>query len=243
VQCVLATDIGLLREENQDIVRAERFADNVLAVVCDGMGGERSGLLASKRTMEVFFDEFCKGYKDNFEEEDIKKLMISSVSAANLVIYSLSRMNYRSFGMGTTCIAAFCTESRISLINVGDSRAYYYDNGELFLLTKDHTAANMLYEKGRISQSELKTHPQRHMLTKAVGAEKTIEADYFTMTRTRDSKLLLCSDGLSGYCEDIEICKILSEDDDNQKTLKKLMHLALDKGGRDNISIALINEF
>lgn len=242
MECAIATDIGLLREENQDIVRAEKYADNVLAVICDGMGGERSGLEASEKAVEIFFDHFSKEYNDNLERDDIRKLLISSVSAANSVVYSLSKMNYRSFGMGTTLVAAFVTESFISLINIGDSRAYYYDKGKLLLLTNDHTVVNMLIEKGKITESEAYNHPQRHMLTRAVGVEKTAYADYYSMERTGSSKLLLCSDGLSSYCSDLEVCEIMSRRIKAEETVKELMHLALDMGGRDNISVAVIVE-
>lgn len=243
MKCAIATDIGLLREENQDVVRAEMFADNVLAVICDGMGGERCGLEASEKAMEVFFDEFRKSYKDNFEKDDIKNLLITSMAAANSVVYSLSKMNYRSFGMGTTCVAAFATESRIQIVNVGDSRAYYYDNGELLLVTNDHTVVNMLIEQGKITNEEAEIHPQKHMLTRAVGVEKTVNTDYYCINRTKYSKLLLCSDGLSGYCGASEICDIISQDLDNETIVKKLMRLSLDKGGRDNISVSVITEF
>lgn len=243
MECALATDIGLLRDENQDVVRAERFADNILAVICDGMGGERCGLEASKQTIEVFFDEFCKGYKDNLEKDDLRELLIRSLSAANSVVYSLSKMNYRSYGMGTTCVAAFVTESRVLVVNVGDSRAYYFDNGELYLLTNDHTVVNTLIEQGKITEEEAKNHPQKNMLTRAVGIDRTVKVDFFSINRTRDSKILLCSDGLSGYCSGEEICEILNCNDSNEVIVKKLMHLALDKGGRDNISVSVITEY
>ena len=243
MECALATDIGLLREENQDIVRAEIFADNILTVICDGMGGERCGLEASEKTTEVLFDEFCRGYKDTLEKNEIKELLIKSVSAANSVVYSLSKMNYRSYGMGTTCVAAFVTESWALIANVGDSRAYYFDKGELFLLTNDHTVVNVLLEQGKISEKEAENHPQKHMLTRAIGVERTVQTDFFSIDRTRESKLLLCSDGLSGYCSGKEICEIMSEDISNEETVKKLMHLALDKGGRDNISVSVVTEY
>ena len=101
------TDIGLAREENQDAVRCEYFGHNVLAVVCDGMGGERAGKEAGELAVEEFFQRFSADYKESLSDEDIRKLLISSVSAANSVIYTRARFEFRNFGMGTTCVAAF----------------------------------------------------------------------------------------------------------------------------------------
>lgn len=241
MRCAIATDIGLLREENQDIVRAEKFGEDILAVICDGMGGERSGLEASEKAVSVFFEHFNNNIGVEMRTVDeIRKLLIQSVSAANSVVYSLSRMNYRSYGMGTTCVAAYVRENDISIVNVGDSRAYYYNNGRLLLLTHDHTYVNLLLDEGRITKEELENNPQKHMLTKAVGVSRTIEPDYIHLKHEYGSKLLLCSDGLSGYCRASEIAKILGSEDDTQRCVKKLVHLALDKGGRDNISVAVV---
>ena len=101
------TDIGLKREENQDAVRCEYFGHNVLAVVCDGMGGERAGKEASALAIEEFFQRFSADYKESLSDEDIRKLLISSISAANSVIYTRARFDFKNFGMGTTCVAAF----------------------------------------------------------------------------------------------------------------------------------------
>jgi protein phosphatase len=242
LHCAIATDIGLLREENQDIVRAEEFGPNVLAVVCDGMGGESSGLEASEKTISVFFERFNSGYKERARDEEIKHLLLSSISAANSVVYSLSRMNFSNEGMGTTCVAAYVTPKKLYIVNAGDSRAYYYSKGDLLLLTHDHTAVNELIRLGEMTEAEAARHPSKHMLTRAVGIDKMIDADYFTMNRERGSRILLCSDGLSGYCDAFSICEILSRRLSTEKTVKKLMHLALDKGGRDNISVAVIDD-
>ncbi len=243
MQCAAATDIGCVRDENQDRVIVVPFGECVLAAVFDGMGGERAGQEASRIAEEEFLTHFKKAYRENMDPHALRNLLISSVSAANTVIYTNARMNYKNFGMGTTCVAAFVDETGISVVNVGDSRAYYYADGSIRQITVDHTVVNMLLEHGRISPEEIATHPQRHMLTRAVGVERTIRPDYFRVDR-RDAQfqLLLCSDGLSGYCGNIELAHVLEQEQDAQKHVDQLIQMALDKGGRDNVSVAVISE-
>ncbi len=114
------TDIGLKREENQDAVRCEYFGHNILAVVCDGMGGERAGKEASNIAINEFFQRFSDGYSESLGDDDIRKLMISSISAANSVIYTRARLDFKNFGMGTTCVAAFVNSKTAFVANVGD---------------------------------------------------------------------------------------------------------------------------
>lgn len=235
------TDIGLRREENQDAVRCEYFGHNILAVVCDGMGGERAGKEASNIAVGEFFQRFSDGYSENLDDDGIRKLMISSVSAANSVIYTRARLDFKNFGMGTTCVAAFVTPNKAFITNVGDSRAYLVTEKELQRITTDHNVATVLFEQGKITEEEMETHPQKHMLVRAVGVEKTVLTDTFILSYEDTISLLLCSDGLSGYCSDDEIYDVISESDFENAT-DALIQLALDKGGRDNITVALIAE-
>lgn len=234
------TDIGLKRNENQDSVRCEYFGHNVLAVVCDGMGGERAGKEASELAISEFFQRFKDGYSDELDSDGIRKLMISSVSAANSVIYTKARLDFKNFGMGTTCVAAFVNSEAAFIANVGDSRAYVITETGIYQITTDHNVAALLYERGEITEEELQTHPQRHMLIRAVGVDKTVLTDTFTLTYTDSINILLCSDGLSGYCSDEEIFDAISTSTfDN--CVDSLIKLALDKGGRDNITAAIVS--
>jgi len=235
------TDIGLKREENQDAVRCEYFGHNVLAVVCDGMGGERAGKEASALAISEFFQRFSAGYSESMSDEDIRKLLISSVSAANSVIYTRARLDFKNFGMGTTCVAAFVNKHAAFIANVGDSRAYLIMENGLHKVTNDHNVAEMLFEQGKITEEEIETHPQRHMLVRAVGVEKTVLTDTFIFDYEDKISLLLCSDGLSGYCSDEEIYSVIlnSSFDD---VAEELINLALSKGGRDNITVAVISD-
>lgn len=236
------TDIGLKRDENQDSVRCEYFGHNVLAVVCDGMGGENSGKEASTIAMEEFFQRFSEGYKESLEDEEIRKLLISSVSAANSVIYTKAKLAFNNFGMGTTCVAVFVTDKTAFIVNVGDSRAYLIvENEGIFQITTDHNVASLLYEQGRITEEELETHPQKHMLVRAVGVGQTVQPDTFLLDYENKISLMLCSDGLSGYCTDEEIYDVIKNSDFENVT-HNLIELALSKGGRDNVTVAVISE-
>lgn len=233
------TDIGLKREENQDAVRCEYFGHNILAVVCDGMGGERAGKEASSLAIDEFFQHFSEGYSENLDDEEIRNLLITSISAANTVIYTRARLDFKNFGMGTTCVAAYVTADKAYIVNVGDSRAYLIADNGLHRITTDHNVSTLLYEQGKITEEEIDNHPQRHMLVRAVGVEKTVAADTFTLDYEDKISLLLCSDGLSGYCSDDEIYGVIAKvpfDD----VAQELINLALNKGGRDNVTVAVI---
>lgn len=236
-----ATNIGLKRDENQDAVRCEYFGHNLLAVVCDGMGGERAGKEASMLAVEEFFQRFSVGYSESLSDDDIRKLLLSSVSAANSVIYTKARLDFKNFGMGTTCVAAYVNSTTAFIVNVGDSRAYLITDTGLHRITTDHNVAFLLYEQGKITEAEIDTHPQKHMLVRAVGVEKTVTPDTFILDYEDKISLLLCSDGLSGYCSDEEIYDVITETPFDDAA-EELINLALRKGGRDNITVAVISD-
>ena len=144
--------------------------------------------------------------------------------------------------MGTTCVAAFVTDKSAFIANVGDSRAYLIvENEGVFRITTDHNVASLLYEQGRITEGEMENHPQKHMLVRAVGVEKTVQTDTFIIDYEDKISLLLCSDGLSGYCTDDEIYDVIMNSDFDSVT-EELINLALSKGGRDNVTVAVISE-
>ena len=235
------TDIGLKRDENQDMVKCEYFGESILAVVCDGMGGERAGREASSIAIEEFFQRFKEGYDVLLDDEEIRKLLIASISAANSVIYTKARFDYKNFGMGTTCVAAFVNERAAYIANVGDSRAYAITNTGLCQITEDHNMAALLYEQGKITEEELVNHPQKNMLIRAVGVEKTVLIDTFILDYEDTISLLLCSDGLSVYSSDDEIYDVIV-DTPFECVAEELVKLAYSKGGRDNITVALITD-
>ena len=236
-----ATDIGLMRDENQDAVRCEYFGHNVLAVICDGMGGERAGKEASTLAIDEFFQRFSEGYSESLDDDEITKLITSSISASNTVIYTKAKLDLKNFGMGTTCVAVYVNSKTVFVANVGDSRAYMITDNGLYRLTTDHNVAEYLYRQGKITEEEIETHPHKNMLVRAVGVEKTVLIDTFLVDYDDKISLLLCSDGLSGYCSDDEIYDVVRKSDMDSVT-DELIKLALEKGGRDNVSVAVISD-
>ena len=143
--------------------------------------------------------------------------------------------------MGTTCVAAYVNSKTAFIVNVGDSRAYLITDSGLHRVTTDHNVAFLLYEQGKITEEEIENHPQKHMLVRAVGVEKTVSVDTFILDYEDKISLLLCSDGLSGYCSDDEIYDVIN-DADFDNVADELIDLALRKGGRDNITVAVISD-
>ena len=241
MKAISATDTGLVRAENQDAAVIKEPSGAVLAVICDGMGGERSGKKAAEIASAAVARFIEDNYKHPFSAKDTKKLMKNAVAEANGKVYFAAMSNLNDYGMGTTCVTALVTDKKIYIINVGDSRAYLYKGGALAQLTIDHTYVQMLYERGEIEKHELETHPKRNMLTKAVGIAGSINGDFFYLKRPEESfKLLLCSDGLSGYCSCEEIKDILDRHDEAQEAADELVKLANSKGGMDNVTIAIV---
>lgn len=235
------THIGYVRSENQDKVEIRAFGGKLLLLVCDGMGGERSGKKASALAADTFFEHFTEGYSKDLDALGVRTLLLSSVSAANSVVYTTSRMDFSDFGMGTTLVAAFVSPDYIAIVNVGDSRAYFFENNKMRQITRDHTVVNVLIETGQITEEEARVHPHRHILMRAVGVNRTVDADYFRIDLPENAsfRLLLCSDGLSGYCTKQEIEEILAGSLSAEEIAAKLIEAALQKGGYDNVSVAL----
>jgi protein phosphatase len=143
--------------------------------------------------------------------------------------------------MGTTCVAAFVTKKTAFIANVGDSRAYLITDTGLVKITTDHNVASVLFEQGKITEEEMEVHPQKHMLVRAVGVDKTVLTDTFMLDYEDKISLLLCSDGLSGYCSDDEIYDVILNSDFDDAA-DQLIKLALTKGGRDNVTVAVISD-
>ncbi len=234
------SDIGLCRGENQDMVACEILDDSAFVVVCDGMGGENSGKDASSIAAEVVRSKFIAGYDRSFASKSLKNLLVSTVTVANSVIFNTSHAEPEKSGMGSTCVAAFidAQSDTVHIVNVGDSRAYLCREDSIEQITMDHSFVRLLVEQGKITEEELIDHPKKNMLIRAVGVEKDIDVDYFE-TELNGAKLLLCTDGLHGCCSDEEILETVNSFEIEQAA-KKLVDMALDKGGPDNITLALV---
>ncbi|MGN1411814.1 MAG: protein phosphatase 2C domain-containing protein [Oscillospiraceae bacterium] len=240
MKAICGTDIGLTREENQDRVAIEYFDNAILGVVCDGMGGATHGSEASSIAIKAFIDNFKSGYKTDLSDNDIKYLLVQSMEYANDLVYYTSLSDIDKFGMGTTCVAVLVTdEGHFYTVNVGDSRAYLIADEEYVQITIDHNYAQYLYQIGEIDKDEIETHPNRHMLMRAIGVEDAVQTDFFDFSLEIPFKILICSDGLHGYVQIDDIMDII-----NNSTLdeipSKLICKANACGGKDNVSMVVI---
>ena len=235
------TDKGRVRPTNQDIYQIEAREENqtALLVVCDGMGGANAGNVASRFAAQVFTESIKAELTRPLDAKERQELMVHALEEANQTVFSLAGRQPEFRGMGTTLVAALVQGSEATVINVGDSRAYLFDGVRLHQLTEDHSYVEEMRRQGRITAEVARTHPQKTLITRAVGVEPSVEGDLFEARLDESEVLLLCSDGLTGMAEDEQIAQTLK----NAKTLALagdvLRTLALEGGGRDNITVAL----
>ncbi len=240
MKCFSRTDIGLKRSENQDRVWTEILEEDAVAVIlCDGMGGENAGSVASEMTVEFMSDRIRKGFRGNINRNFIRNLLITSVTAANSLVFDRASREADKFGMGTTCVAGIVYDGRAYIINVGDSRAYHIFDDSIQQITKDHTYVRKLVERGEITEEESRIHPDRNRITRAVGAERNITPDYFEIDLEDGNFLLFSSDGLHAYGDDAEIAEIIVNNP-TSKACDLLIDYALGNGGRDNVTVAVV---
>lgn len=238
------TDIGLLRDENQDCVWSASLSDGACAaVLCDGMGGEAHGGLASRIAVDVISKRILGTFSEMMNRNSVRNLLITAVSAANSSVVDAARKQPEGAVMGTTCVAAIVSGGRAYIVNVGDSRGYHLftsDDSECIQqVTKDHSHVRDLIDRGEITEEQAKLHPDRNKITRAIGAEEMVTPDYFELDLADGDMLLLCSDGLSSYGDDMHILDICFEYP-VEVICDKLVDYANGNGGHDNISVALI---
>ena len=238
------TDIGLLRDENQDCVWSASLSDGACAaVLCDGMGGEAHGGLASRIAVDVISKRILGTFSEMMNRNSVRNLLITADSAANSSVVDAARKQPEGAVMGTTCVAAIVSGGRAYIVNVGDSRGYHLFTSEdsecIQQVTKDHSHVRDLIDRGEITEEQAKLHPDRNKITRAIGAEEMVTPDYFELDLADGDMLLLCSDGLSSYGDDMDILDICFEYP-VEVICDKLVDYANGNGGHDNISVALI---
>lgn len=232
------THIGLVRETNQDAYNAGQFDSGVAwAVVCDGMGGVSGGQVASAICVEKVSEAIKRGYRNNMNVSSAKNLLISAISAANSAVFSEAQENYELKGMGTTVVAVLVLGSVAVIAHVGDSRAYIL-NDAIKPVTKDHSFVQLLVDTGKITEDEAKVHPDRNVITRAVGIEHVVDVEIDIVDIYDKDKLLICTDGLNGYVEDADILKTVNEYGDS--SAEKLVETANNAGGRDNVTVVIL---
>lgn len=237
IQAYALTDVGVCRSMNQDFVFCTTNpVGNLpnLFIVADGMGGHRAGDLASKFSVETFVEQVRNAKNDN-----PVSVISDAIKYTNARLLELAASNQDYFGMGTTFVVATIINKSVYIANVGDSRLYIL--GEEFnQVTRDHSYVEELVSSGSIDREAARTHAKKNYITRALGGSVDVMADFFEVELSGNEKILMCSDGLSNMIMDREIASVLSEDADIIYRAKKLLDTANNYGGKDNISLVII---
>jgi len=234
------TDIGKKRKLNQDYVYvSEKPIGNLpnLFIVADGMGGHNAGDYASKCAVETIVREI----RGCFEKNPVR-ILSKAIRIANDQIRQKAREDQSLQGMGTTVVAATCLGHYLQVANIGDSRLYII-NHEVRQITRDHSLVEEMVRMGGIDKAAARNHPDKNIITRAVGAMDTVEIDFFHEELKPGDIILLCSDGLTNMLEDEEIGNILRETVSIEERARKLIEAANNNGGRDNIAVIIIDAF
>ncbi|MBE6063191.1 MAG: Stp1/IreP family PP2C-type Ser/Thr phosphatase [Clostridium butyricum] len=231
----LVSDIGLKRALNEDY--ALYFEDSYfkIYVVADGMGGHNAGEVASKMAGERIVDYV----KCNFFKSDEKELITKAIEEVNREIFNFSMTNDNLNGMGTTVTACLMTKENIYVANVGDSSCIGVKDGMIKKITKDHSLVQELIDSGTISEMEAVNHPKKNIITRALGTSANVCVDVFHVEKDEYKLLLLCSDGLTNELTKEEIFQVAIKEENYENIAKKLVDMAKEKGGRDNITVLL----
>lgn len=234
------TDVGVIREVNQDYVFvSDTPIGNLpnLLVVADGMGGHKAGEYASRYAVEMVKEELAADASGEPEA-----MLKNAISAANQKLLTTARQDERMKGMGTTLIVATVVDKTLYFANVGDSRLYLL-NEEIKQLSKDHSLVQEMVRLGGLNQEEAKHHPDKNIITRAVGAKEKVEVDFYEYRLKRGDIILMCTDGLTNMVEDEEILHIVKSSRDVVETVERLIERAKENGGSDNIGVVVAEPF
>lgn len=230
------TDVGKNRVTNQDYVYCKSDAVGNLPnvfIVADGMGGHKAGDIASVTAVDAVLKSI-----EQSQKTDVISIMEEAVREANKTLYEKSKCNEEWAGMGTTLVLATVVDSTIFVANIGDSRLYLIDDG-IHQITRDHSYVEEMVSIGEIDKSEARTHSKKNIITRAIGVEEETHADFFEVQFKKGDKLLMCSDGLTNMIEDNDILSVIAGNNNIESTVHKLIDLANDSGGKDNIAVLI----
>lgn len=242
------TDIGLVRDENQDgfSICDLALGQAKLAVVCDGMGGAAGGQIASRIALDAFVQRIENGFGELFAEgtpsaDAVHSLYSHAVYYANQEVFDRAVISPEYHGMGTTVSAALIADGQLFTANIGDSRIYLCRAGELTRLTRDDTYVQQLVDAGELTPQEALTSPKRHIITRALGTQPYVDFHFSVTALQTGDRLLLCSDGLTDCCSDAVLCEILSLLPGSRAAVGAMIEAARREGGPDNITAVVID--
>ena len=237
------TDRGIVRRENQDSCAYEVIGDGGLAwgVVCDGMGGAKAGDIASQMAVATF-----RGHLEQLEDIEgpppAAQLLLAAAENANRVVYLKSETDDDCIGMGTTLVGLILQDRQLCVVNVGDSRAYRISQDAIRRITRDHSVVEDLVAKGDLTPEQARNHPQKNLITRALGTSRKVKADLFQETLEEGDWVLLCSDGLINEVTDQEIHQEVLAGGTPQEICQRLVTRTLDSGAPDNVTVVLFQQ-
>ena len=229
------TDVGSVRDHNEDSFFCTGIEDTGLFIVADGMGGHDGGEVASRLAVETVCNELRETAK---REKDPIALIEKAVIAANKAV--IREGNSKGSNMGTTLGVALLSEGGAYIANVGDSRAYWIKNGSISQVTEDHSLVAKLVAAGKITKEEARTHPKSNLLYRTIGSDENVKVDTYHLDLEKGGALLLCSDGLWGEVRDEDIHRACMAEKDLKAVCGRLVKMANDSGGKDNITVVAV---
>lgn len=235
------TDRGRIRAHNEDAGGTYyNLSGQLLAVIADGMGGHKAGDVASQTAVSMIQEKWQQ-MTEITTPEQCETWLLNTLAEINTTIYEQS-LTYEAYeGMGTTAVIVISTADYITVAHIGDSRCYIYNENGLKQITEDHSLVNELIRSGQITKEDALNHPRKNVVLKALGIEKEVTADISSLNWEKNDKLLLCSDGLTDKVLDNELANFLQMDVHVKEIGEKLIDLANERGGEDNISLVIIN--
>ena len=235
------TDQGCVRKQNQDAYHMEQLDKNsMLCIVCDGMGGAKSGNIASSLAVDVFVQEVKRTWTSSMDQEKLDQMLRGAVKLANFTVFDQSQQFEEFDGMGTTLVAVLIRSRHATVVNVGDSRAYKVDKNGIRQLTRDHSLVQMMVERGELTPEMARTYPGKNFITRAIGTEPMVECDLYHLEVAKGDFLLLCSDGLSNMMDEQEILFEVVHGVSKPNCCQRLLDIAKNRGAPDNVTSILI---
>jgi len=235
------TDPGCARAQNQDTYQIDALDRNtLLCVVCDGMGGAKSGNVASTLAADVFTQEIKRTWTADMDQERIDQMLLSAVKLANFTVFDQAQQFEAFSGMGTTLVAALLRGKVATLVNVGDSRAYAINAEGIIQLTQDHSVVQLMVDNGELTPEQAKSYPGKNLITRAIGTETVVMPDLFHHKLERGDSLLLCSDGLSNLVDEQEMLFEVIHGEDQSQCCQRLLEIATNRGAPDNVTSVLV---
>lgn len=235
------TDPGCVRKQNQDTFLIRQLDRNsLLCVVCDGMGGAKSGNIASTLAADVFMQEVQRSWKSTVNSDKADQILRSAVKLANFTVFDQAQQFEEFAGMGTTMVAVLIRGSRVTTVNVGDSRAYLVNKDGIRQITTDHSVVQMMVDRGEITPEVARTYPGKNLITRAIGTEPIVMCDIFHQEVARGDFLLLCSNGLSNMMDEQEILFEVVHGVKKDHCCQRLLDIAKNRGAPDNVTSVLV---